>query len=206
MISLGQKGHRLLHSLRRPQQSIARRILVEALPAALHKAAGWCTAPVPLAAAPLLVSIRFTDDVVNRLDRRSRVCFRTSPFSHAPPPLHTQRSYSPSPRSESGQVCPGGNPTGHQTMNRPAQILRRRHFLLEERIRIQVRQMKPLDHRSAHQGIQVGHVHHHAGRGIHRASHRNLDPIVMPMSMRVVALSVDIAILLRTQSLAIQPM
>src|ERR1700761_3522627 len=106
MISLGQESHRLLHSLWRPQQPIARRILVEAREQLSIKLLGG----VPFQSLGSRTVVGFHTiyrDVVNRLDCRSRVCFHTSAFSHAPPPLHIQKSCSQSLRSECGRACPG---------------------------------------------------------------------------------------------------
>src|SRR3984957_4166997 len=103
VVALSQKFHRLLDSFRCLQQSIACRIFVEALqqfPVDLLRGVTLQSARGPI----MIGSCAVDSDIVNRLDRRSRVCFCTSLFSHALPPPHIQKSYSPSPRSGSGRA------------------------------------------------------------------------------------------------------
>ena len=55
-------------------------------------------------------------------------------------------------------------------------------------------------------GVQIAQIGHHAGDRIDRTREADLDDVVVPVAVRVIALAIGVPIGLRAQCLAVKPM
>ncbi len=77
-----------------------------------------------------------------------------------------------------------------QIKNRLAKILRRRNAIGKKRIEVQVGVIEPIQHSRPHRSSSATRFNHHSRFIGNRAAHQHLNKIIMPMAVRVVALSV----------------
>jgi hypothetical protein len=80
------------------------------------------------------------------------------------------------------------------------------HLTREALINIEIGMVKSIDHVFLYATIQVGQIANHTRDWIHRAAHRNLNHIVMPMAVRIAALAVDFPVFLLAVGVGIQAM
>jgi hypothetical protein len=76
----------------------------------------------------------------------------------------------------------------------------------EALIKIQIRMIKPVDHRTLYATVHVRQVADHAGHWIYLATNCYLNNIVMSVTVRIAALAVDRPVLFLAVSLRVQAM
>jgi hypothetical protein len=94
----------------------------------------------------------------------------------------------------------------NQAIHSYAQILRRRHMILKERVEIKIRMIESIHYFPLDASIKGNKIAHHSGLRINLTTYRNFDYIIVTVSMRVIAFAIDFTILLCAEYLVMETM
>ena len=84
-------------------------------------------------------------------------------------------------------------------------VFRGRNQVAKNFQRVQVGRIEPVEQVCSRERIQIAQVADHSGFRVDGAAERDLDDVVVPVPVRIVALAVDGAIVVRGEGVRVQP-